>query len=525
MNLPWQSGTSRTVDVGRRLASALALVVDDADAMRKITANQLRQMGVQRVLQAADGQEALKLMATQPVNLIVADWQMPGMDGLELLAQVRALPKGASIPFVLLTLDAPRERVIDAVRLGVSELLVKPYTAGRFIERIERALYWTPVQAHTRSAAPVTTVVTATGDAVRPTLMVVDDTPDNLDLLSELFKDIYRVKVANHGARAIALCQSEDPPDLVLLDVMMPDMDGFEVAQALRRHPTSEDIPVIFVTALADDASRLRGLTLGAVDFVTKPIQPDMLRVRVANFMRFVDLRRHLQADYDHLLAAQRERDVAARGTWRDLREPLERALVALDAEQPGSALARQEIEGLLVGLAARETCQELADGRYAFQPERLPLMPWLRALVEKTDRETAAQHLQWHVKVAHGLDDDEVIATGDRALLWLLLQALLRGAAEGLANDSALRVSVWMRNAVRIDIEWPGTAPVAGWDACLDDILPGPLVSLRRVVEAQKALLAHEIDEARGLARWVLTLPTERDDAPPAGTPSHEDA
>ena len=90
---------------------------------------------------------------------------------------------------------------------------------------------------------------------------------------------------------------------------MMPGMDGFEVARQLREHPSSEHIPVIFVTAATDEESQAKSMALGAVDFVTKPINPDALNIRVRNFMRYVDLRRQLQADYDGMLENARLRE------------------------------------------------------------------------------------------------------------------------------------------------------------------------------------------------------------------------
>jgi len=516
MQLPWASDASRTVDIGRRLSATVALVVDDMEAMRKITANQLRQMGVQRLLQAGDGADALRLLLTNPVNLIVSDWQMPGMDGLELLGQVRASAKGAAIPFVMLTTDTPREQVLEAVRLGVSELLVKPFTAGRFTERVERALYWRPSARQVVPAqAPVADAPTGTptNDSERLTVLVVDDTPDNLGLLRELFKDLYRVKVANTGAKAIALCQSEDPPDLVLLDVMMPAMDGFEVAQRLRQHPTSEHIPIIFVTALGDDAARMRGLSLGAVDFVTKPIQPDTLRVRVANFMRFVQVHRNLQADYDQMLLAQRQREADEREQHAALRAPLLSALSALTTAPGGAATAaRQDIETALMGLDARTRCRALEQGAYAVPPENLRPIPVLRAALAGIKTEFQPRGLRWSIRTAQSLNDDDVSTSGDGPLLYVTLQALLRHAADISPDGAALQVAIWMRNTVRLEIEFPVLVPEASRERLFDHPVAeaiGLALSPRRLIEVQQGLLTLELDEANGSSRIVLTLPT----------------
>ncbi|MBK9442994.1 MAG: response regulator [Comamonadaceae bacterium] len=105
-----------------------------------------------------------------------------------------------------------------------------------------------------------------------------------------------------NGAKALDICTSDDAPDLVLLDIMMPVMDGFEVAKQMRQHPTSEAIPIIFVTAMASADARLKGLDLGTVDFITKPVDPETLKPRVRNFMRYVQMRKDLQSEYDAMV-------------------------------------------------------------------------------------------------------------------------------------------------------------------------------------------------------------------------------
>ena len=114
-----------------------------------------------------------------------------------------------------------------------------------------------------------------------PTLLVVDDTPENLQLMVALLKDRYRVKVANSGERALKIIASGAPPDLVLLDIMMPGMDGYEVCRRLQTDPLTHDIPIIFLTAKSGAEDERRGLELGAVDYITKPISPAIFLARV----------------------------------------------------------------------------------------------------------------------------------------------------------------------------------------------------------------------------------------------------
>ncbi len=116
--------------------------------------------------------------------------------------------------------------------------------------------------------------------AVKPRLLVVDDQAINIQVMHQIFGAQYQVFMATSGAQALKLCRS-NPPDLVLLDIVMPDMDGFEVCSALKADPLTRDVPVIFVTAHTDAAMETLGLELGAVDFISKPINPAVVRARV----------------------------------------------------------------------------------------------------------------------------------------------------------------------------------------------------------------------------------------------------
>lgn len=115
----------------------------------------------------------------------------------------------------------------------------------------------------------------------KATVLIVDDTPDNLALMSGLLKDKYRVKVANSGDKALRIAQSSPPPDLILLDIMMPGMDGYEVCERLKSAPTTRDIPIIFLTAKSQIEDEQRGLEVGAADYITKPISPPIVLARV----------------------------------------------------------------------------------------------------------------------------------------------------------------------------------------------------------------------------------------------------
>ena len=123
--------------------------------------------------------------------------------------------------------------------------------------------------------------------ARRPTLLIADDEPTNLQVLRQILQADHRLLFAKDGAKALELAQTERP-DLILLDVMMPNMTGHEACRALKADPATRDIPVIFVTAMADTEDEARGFELGAVDYIVKPVSPPIVRARVRTHLSLV---------------------------------------------------------------------------------------------------------------------------------------------------------------------------------------------------------------------------------------------
>jgi putative two-component system response regulator len=128
----------------------------------------------------------------------------------------------------------------------------------------------------------------------KPVLLLVDDTPGNIDVLRGILSKDYALKIATSGRLALKIAQAS-PPDLILLDVMMPEMDGYEVCQLLKQDPVTRHVPIIFVTAKDDVEAETRGLALGAADYLTKPVSQPVVLARVKTHLALYDQRRHLE--------------------------------------------------------------------------------------------------------------------------------------------------------------------------------------------------------------------------------------
>ncbi|MGE5452031.1 MAG: HD domain-containing phosphohydrolase [Acidobacteriota bacterium] len=141
----------------------------------------------------------------------------------------------------------------------------------------------------------------------RPTILVADDSPQNIELLSRVLGDEYRIKVATSGDKALKIAYSDEPPDLILLDIMMPDLSGHEVCRRIKANPDRRRIPVIFVTAMSTVEDETLGLAIGAVDYITKPISPPLVQARVRTHLALYDQTRELER-----MVAQRTSELVA---------------------------------------------------------------------------------------------------------------------------------------------------------------------------------------------------------------------
>lgn len=129
----------------------------------------------------------------------------------------------------------------------------------------------------------------------KQTILIVDDIPENIDILNNVLTDNYNLKVAIDGERALKIATGSTPPDLILLDIMMPGMDGYEVCRQLKSNISTRKVPVIFVTAMGEVQDETKGFEVGGVDYITKPISPPIVKERVKTHLALYDQNRVLE--------------------------------------------------------------------------------------------------------------------------------------------------------------------------------------------------------------------------------------
>lgn len=166
----------------------------------------------------------------------------------------------------------------------------------------------------------------------KPVLLIVDDTPENVDVLRGFLSADYALKIATNGPLALKIANTS-LPDLILLDVMMPGMDGYEVCHQLKQNEATRHVPVIFVTAKDDIEAETRGLAIGAADYITKPVSPPVVLARVRTHLALYDQRRHLESLVNERTAELKESNQQLEKTRHTIITQLGRAAEYRDNE------------------------------------------------------------------------------------------------------------------------------------------------------------------------------------------------
>ncbi len=190
----------------------------------------------------------------------------------------------------------------------------------------------------------------------KATILIVDDEPANLKVLTTVLQGEYRVRAAKSGQQALETMGQDPRPDLVLLDIMMPEMDGFQVLGKMREDPVLRDVPVIFVTALDDEGNEQQGLNAGAVDYITKPIKTPLVLARVRSHLALKAARDHLEIEVEKRTQELADANYQLKVNYFETVRVFSRLIEQRDAALAGRINARRIAEN------ARQVARELEE-------------------------------------------------------------------------------------------------------------------------------------------------------------------
>jgi len=301
-------------------------------------------------------------------------------------------------------------------------------------------------------------------------ILVVDDVPTNISVTVDTLKHDYKVMIAIRGQHALDIAMSDHAPDLILLDIMMPEIDGLEVCRRLKSDERSRDIPIIFLTAMGENDDIVRGLELGAVDYVTKPVNHEVLKARVKTHLALRDAQKQLQREIELVQENADLREDVERITRHDLKNPLSVILGYASMMAEDGELGESYRESARFMEESAFTAMDMVNNSLnlykieqgSFQLEPMPL-DFIR-VIEQVIASVTTLANQLNVQVEFSPAGQDVHILGDKLLCHSLLANLARNALEAAPEGSTVNVRLETGESAVVSIHNPGEIP--------DDIL-----------------------------------------------------
>lgn len=459
------------------------LVVTDQDSMRRIVVSNLTQMGIRHCVCASNGEEAWQVVQSQPIDAVIADWEVPTTSGLTLLKNLRESSKFSQLPVLIMAAETERHQLDAAVAAGASECILKPFNVSKLETTLKRIIgSLIPLDTESKvSATPLATRDSPATSDEEPssldalsvddfsnrlnrtaTILAVDDMSDNLHVLVELLGDDYLVKAVNSGEKAMKILASGKIPDLILLDVMMPGMDGFEVCRRVKANPETADVPVIFLTAMSEATDVTKGFELGAVDFVTKPADPPILKARIRTHLKLKhsldEVRRsHAALKEQHTLLGEnlRLRDEVERISQHDMKNPIGGIISFSSLLREDDRLSNDHKEiinyieqsaySLLNMVNLSLDLYKMEQGNYEFYPGTIDLTKLLSRIVKEKTSEMGSRKIsvQFLSNGIVGTSSESLLALADELLCYSMFSNLFKNAMEAAGADTVIQIDL----------------------------------------------------------------------------------
>lgn len=311
----------------------------------------------------------------------------------------------------------------------------------------------------------------------KKTILIVDDIPDNIEVLRGILFPKYRIKAATSGAKALAIATGDEPPDLILLDIMMPGLDGYEVCAILKNQEKTQSIPVIFVTAKDDAIDEEQGLKSGAVDYITKPINPRIIEARVATHLALRQAMIDLEHQNEILIENVRLREQVDRIMRHDLKTPLTvflsvPSLLKLRDDLPPDvveSLGMMEKSGyrMLDMINRSMNLFRMESGTYECHPVPVDVAKIARQVRFELGETVNGKSVRFRLE-ADGKelsDDREFLISGEESLFYSMMANFIKNASEASPDKGTVTVSlagspfpsIRIRNAGEIPAEIHG--------------------------------------------------------------------
>ncbi|QBF81468.1 hybrid sensor histidine kinase/response regulator [Shewanella maritima] len=448
-------------------SSTSVLVVEDIDNMRLTIVKMLLTLGFSKVFQAKNGIEALEKLNEHDIKLVVSDIGMPQMDGMTMLTHIRKNRDWDSLPIVIISSVVEQSIVTNAIKLGVSQYIVKPFSQHILLDHIHKALanpvvFDSSVEPETANE-PVSVV---NNEPEKLSILIVDDVPENIHVIANTLKGDYQLRAATSGKKALEVCLSNNPPDLILLDIMMPEMDGLQVMEKINQHSQLSHIKVIFLSALSENENIVQGFELGAVDYITKPIVPTVLKARLLTHSNIIRAQKASTAQIRSMMESLKVRNDFERimqhdlknqlqvinSTTNSIRKNIKRPDVVtymLNAVENGTLMINQIIDNMVM-------INRIEEGQYQFKPRKIFVAEIIDTAIDVNTVTVKEKRLEVESHVS-----SEICVMGETPLMASIINNLLQNAMQAAPNGSAVMIRANTdSDTTRIEIHNVGVIP-----------------------------------------------------------------
>jgi len=314
----------------------------------------------------------------------------------------------------------------------------------------------------------------------RNRILIVDDIPENIDVLGGILSDYKRIFALN-GKSALKKAMSDKPPDLILLDIMMPEMDGYEVCKRLKSEQKTRDIPVIFISAKGEIEDETKGFEAGAVDYITKPVIPSIVMARVKTHLELKNAREQLKIKNNELIEAARLREDVERLTRHDLKNPLNSVIgypkLIMEqenlSEKSKSFLNEIEKSGLRMLRMINHSLDIFKMERGMYQLNRMPvdILKTVRLVDSELYEIKGEKNLKINIilngKTPH--DHDNFYIMGEELLLYSMLGNLIKNALEASPRRETVTIMMNKIEHFVIQINNKGLVPKEIYNSFFD--------------------------------------------------------
>lgn len=315
------------------------LVIDDDIVNLKIAEHVLEKD--YNVTCAKSGMEGIDILKSNDIDLVLLDLYMPEMNGMDVLAKIREDASISAVKVVILTSSGMKTDVTEAIQLGALDFIKKPFFPTEFLDRIKKVL----------------------NIAKKDNILVVDDDKMNLAIVHKMLGIRYDVTCVSSGMDAISYLNN-NVPDMILLDLHMPEMSGLEVLEKIREQDKLSDIPVVFLTADNDRKTEIDIFKAGAMDFIQKPFIAEVVIQRISRILELYHYQKSLQQEVDRKTAELRESNRKVTNVLSQMIMALGSAIDAKDAYTNGHSERVARYSGELARRMGKST-QEINDIYY----------------------------------------------------------------------------------------------------------------------------------------------------------------